>query len=206
MTKRFALLLTVASFLLASTLNGYAQERQKTGSTANDARPVQKAADQAKPADAEPAADASLDRAILTLSQQITALTKEVKKMREDAERNSTMLELLLCEERLLRLEERIEQAINNKAQLDARAQDLLHRQRNISQELILRGGNVLRRDEAEAAIRQELQRALDDTRAQQTATQAKIGEMQAQADRLRYRIEALRQKAARLEGKLEEK
>lgn len=213
MAKHFVLLTTFALFLATLAPIGYAQEkvqekaqeRSKTNATSKET-PTQKAASEEKTGDVEQTTEVSLDRAIILLSNQINALTKEVKKMREESERNSTMLELLLYEERLLRLEDKIEQSVNYKLQLDAREQDILRRQRNIQQEITLRGGTIIRRDEAEAAIRQELQRALEDTRTQQTATQTKINEMQAQADRLRYRIETLRQKAARLELKLEEK
>ena len=204
MAKQLLLSSTLFLFLLGAAPNGYSQDRvqekPRPGAAQKGAQPVPKAADEEPAVASDQSTEVALNRAILFLSQQITELTKEVKKMRQESDRNSTVLELLLNEERLLRLEDKIDQAGTYKAQLDAREQDILRRQRNIPQELLLRGGNVLRRDEAEAALRQEFQRALEDVRAQQQAYQAKIAEMQAQADRLRYRIELLRQKADRIE------
>ena len=210
MAKQLVMHSTLLLFLLGTAPNGYPQERTqekpKPGAVQKEARPVPKAADEAPSDDTGQSSETALNRAILFLSQQITELTKEVKRMRQDSDRSSTILELLLYEERLLRLEDRIEKAVNDKAQLDAREQEVVRRQRNIAQELILRGGTALRRDEAEAALRQEFQRTLEDVRTQQQAHQTKIAEMQAQADRLRYRIDILRQKAARIETRTEDK
>jgi hypothetical protein len=112
----------------------------------------------------------------------------------------------LLNEERLAKIEDKMDDAINYKAQLDNQEADIQRRTRNIQQELVLRGGPVLRRDEAEAALRQDFQRALENIRTQQTANQTRIADLQAQADRLKARIEALRKKSERLETKVEEK
>jgi hypothetical protein len=147
-----------------------------------------------------------LRRAIDNLSSQVGKLTLEVQRMRQETERNSTMMELLLNEERLAKIEDKMDDAINYKAQLDNQEADIQRRTRNIQQELVLRGGPVLRRDEAEAALRQDFQRALENIRTQQTANQTRIADLQAQADRLKARIEALRKKSERLETKVEEK
>ena len=147
-----------------------------------------------------------LRRSIDNLSDQVGKLTLEVQRMRQETERNSTMMELLLNEERLAKVEDKMDDAINYKAQLDNQEADIQRRLRNIQQELVLRGGAVLRRDEAEAALRQDFQRALENIRAQQTTNQTRLADLQAQADRLKDRIEALRKKAERLETKVEEK
>lgn len=142
-------------------------------------------------------------RAIANLSNQIGLLTDEMRKLRRATERNSGAMELLLNEDRLAKLEDKIQDAVNNKAQLDAREQDLTRRMRNIQGELAMRGG-ALRRDEAEAAIRSELQRALEDVRSQQTACQQRLGELNAQAARLRTRVETLRKKLDPVDAKAE--
>ncbi|MEK6320875.1 MAG: SPOR domain-containing protein [Acidobacteriota bacterium] len=146
--------------------------------------------------------DEAMRRALTNLSNQIGLLADELRMMRRETERNSAMLELLLNEERLAKLEDKIQGAIDNKAQLDAREQEIGRRTRNIQGELVLRGG--LRRDEAEAAIRADLQRALDDVRSQQTVYQQRVGELNAQAAGLRARVETLRKKLELLDVKSE--
>ena len=141
-------------------------------------------------------------RAITNLSTQIGLLTDEMRKLRRETERNSGMMELLLNEDRLAKVEDKIQDANNNKAQLDAREQDIQRRMRNIQGELLLRGG--LRRDEAETAIRSELQRSLDDIRGQQAANQQRVAELNEQAGRLRSRVEALRKKLELIDVKNE--
>ena len=137
--------------------------------------------------------DEAMRRAITNLSTQIGLLTDEMRNLRRETERNSGMMELLLNEDRLAKVEDKLQDAANNKAQLDAREQDIQRRLRNIQGELLLRGG--LRRDEAEAAIRSELQRALDDVRSHQVAHQHRTAELNEQAARLRARVETLRKK-----------
>ncbi len=132
------------------------------------------------------------------LSTQINQLTTEVKRLRHDNERNSDAMQLLLYEERLAKVEEQTQNALDYKLQLDAREADLQRRSRNIQQEVILRGG--LRRDEVEAAVRADLQRALDDVHNQQNQYQQRIADLQAQATRLRAKVEALRKKVERTE------
>ena len=141
-------------------------------------------------------------RAITNLSTQIGLLADEMRRLRRETERNSGMMELLLDEDRLAKVEDKIQDANNNKAQLDAREQDVQRRMKNIQGELVLRGG--LRREEAEAAIRSELQRALDDVRSQQIAYQQRIAELNEQAARLRARVETLRKKLESIEVKSE--
>jgi ATP-dependent Lon protease len=131
--------------------------------------------------------------AITNLSTQIGLLTGEVSRLRRETERNSGMMELLLNEDRLAKLEDKIAEAVDRKAQLEAREQDIGRRMRNIQGELIFRGG--LRRDEAETAIRNDLQRLLDDVRSQQAAASQRVAELNEQAVRLRARVETLRKK-----------
>jgi chromosome segregation ATPase len=139
-------------------------------------------------------------RAIVKLSTQIDSLAAEVKLLRRATERNSQTMELLLYEERLAKVEEKLDAAIDRKAELDAREQDIQRRLRNIQQEVMLRGG--LRRDETEAALRAEYQRALDDIKNQQSLYQQRISELQTQVNRLRIQVETLRKKLERVEEK----
>src|SRR5262252_5960745 len=142
-----------------------------------------------------------MTRALTSLSTQISVLTDELKKLRKETERNAGMMELLLNEDRLARVEDKIQAAQDYKAQLDIREQDFLRRQKNIQTEVVMRGG--LRRDEAEAAIKAELQRGLEDTRNQQLTYQQRIAELNEQATKLRARIDKLKKK---MEGPDEEK
>jgi chromosome segregation ATPase len=144
----------------------------------------------------------AMRRAITNLSTQIGLLADEMRRLRRETERNSGMMELLLNEDRLAKVEDKIQEANNSKAQVDAREQDVQRRMKNIQGELLLRGG--LRREEAEAAIRSELQRALDDVRSQQIAYQQRIAELNEQAVRLRARVETLRKKLESIEVKSE--
>jgi len=135
----------------------------------------------------------AMQHALSDLSMQIGLLTDEVRKLRKETERNSATIELVLCEERLARVEDRIWEALDQKSQWDAREQEILRRQKNIQAELVLRGG--LRRDEIEAAARADLQRQLDDVHNQQTLYHQRVAELHAQADRLKQRVEVLRKK-----------
>jgi hypothetical protein len=146
--------------------------------------------------------DEAMRRAITNLSTQIGLLTDEMRKLRRETERNSGMMELLLNEDRLAKVEDKIQDAATNKAQLDAREQDIQRRLRNIQGELLLRGG--LRRDEAEAAIRSEFQRALEDIRTQQVGNQQRVAELNEQAARLRARVQTLRKKLEVIDVKSE--
>ena len=137
--------------------------------------------------------DDLMRQALSNLSTQIGLLAEEMQRLRRQTERNSGTMELLLNEDRLAKAEDKIQETTNFKAQLDAREQDIQRRMRNIQGELLVRGG--LRRDESEAAIRSELQRALEDVRSQQAAQQARLAELVEQAAKLRTRVETLRKR-----------
>jgi chromosome segregation ATPase len=147
--------------------------------------------------------DEAMRRAIVNLSTQIDELTSEMKLLRRTTERNSQTIELLLYEERLAKVEEKLDAALERKADLDSRELDIQRRVRNIQQEVMLRGG--LRRDEVEAALRAEYQRALEDVKNQQALYQQRISELQTQANRLRIRVESLRKKLERADEKTEQ-
>ena len=198
-------------FILAITASAagpvFAQEQPKQEQPKQErpraTRPAQRPAQEAaeKP-DSEPVLETTEDvlrKTLAGLSDQMGALTSEVQKLRREMERSSLTLELLLNEERLARVEEKIEDASDSKFQLDLREQEIQRRMRNIQQEVLLRGG--LRREEAENALRADLQRALEDVRNQQTAYQQRVSELQAQATRLRQRVETLRQRLEPPEG-----
>jgi hypothetical protein len=153
------------------------------------ADPVEKVTETSQPTES----DQAMQRAITNLSTQIGLLTDEMRMLRRDTQRNSAMMELLLNEDRLAKLEDKIQETADRKAQLDAREQELVRRSRNIQGELILRGG--LRRDEAEAAIRSDIQRSLDDVHNQQAAYQQRAAELVEQSTRIRARVETLRKK-----------
>lgn len=157
------------------------------------ARPVQKPAPQPETEAVPETSEEAMRRTLTTLADQIGALTIEVQKLRLETERSSLTLELLLNEERLGRVEEKLETALDFKSQLDAREQEIQRRLRNVQQEAMLRGG--LRREETENAIRAELQRVLEDTRTQQSAYHQRISELQTQASRLRQRVETIRRR-----------
>jgi len=146
--------------------------------------------------------DDAMRKAITRLSNQIGSLNEELARLRAETERNSAILELLLNEERLEKVEDKVQEFADRKVQLEAREQEFQRRLRNVQAEAALRGG--LRREEAEAAVRAELQRALDDTRAQQTANQARLSELSERANRLRARVDSLRKKVEGPEEKVE--
>ena len=138
--------------------------------------------------------------AMSNLSTQMDSLTKEMRLLRKATERNSMLIELLLYEERLAKVEEKLDAAITLKTDLDARESDLQRRMKNIQQEVMLRGG--LRRDEVEAALKADIQRALEDIKGRQSLQQDRISELQTQVARLRARVEALRKKLDREDEK----
>lgn len=201
-----ARLITVL-FILATTFAAaaqvFAQEPPKQ-ERPRPARPVrQPAQETAEKQETEPVIETTeeaMRRTLTGLADKMGALTIEVQKLRREMERSSLTLELLLNEERLARVEEKIEDALDSKFQLDLREQEVQRRMRNIQQEVLLRGG--LRREEAENALRADLQRALEDVRNQQAAYQQRVSELQAQATRLRQRVETLRQRLEPAEGK----
>jgi hypothetical protein len=179
--------------------------QQETPARPRQARPSEKppAAEPVEKADPKSQdSDEAMRQALTNLSTQIGLLTDELRMMRRETERNSGTMELLLNEDRLTKLEDKIQDAVDHKAQLDGREQEIGRRLRNISGEVVLRGG--LRRDETEAAIRNELQRALEDVRSQQSIYQQRIAELNEQASRLRARVETLRKKLETPEPKTE--
>jgi hypothetical protein len=144
----------------------------------------------------------AMRQALANLTTQIGLLADEMQRLRRQTERNSGIMELLLNEDRLAKTEDKIQEATNYKAQLDAREQDIQRRMKNIQGEMLVRGG--LRRDESEAAIRSELQRALEDVRSQQATQQGRLAELVDQATRLRTRVESLRKRLDAIDAKNE--
>lgn len=144
-----------------------------------------------------------VQREMQSLAEQIQLLTSEVKRLRRATETNSNTSELLLLEERLMRVEDKIDVQQDKKAALDIRELESQARLRNIQQELLFRGG--LRRDETEAAIRADVQRSLQDIQNQRNVVQQRITELQNEAARLRFRIDELQKKMEKTE-KPEEK
>lgn len=197
--KKLSGLIAGMFMMLTLVTGGIAQERQaqEPGAKARPARPDQKPtgepAESADPQRETETQEEALRRALAELSQQMGLLASEMRKLRQESERTSMTLELLLYEERLARVEEKIDDALQEKLQLDAREQEVQYRLRNIQQE-VMRSG-ALRREEAEAAIRAQLQNTLEDIRNQQTAYQQRIAGLQAQAERLRQRVETLRKR-----------
>ena len=191
---RLSVLLSIIAVLAAPALiaaqGAVKQERPRK----TQVKPAPGPVDQVDEKPSQPTeADQAMQRAITSLSTQIGLLNDEVRRLRLETERNSQMMELLLNEDRLAKLEEKIQEAADHKAQLDAREQEIARRSRNIQGELVMRGG--LRRDEAEAAIRSDLQRSLDDVHSQQAAYQQRAAELVEQATRIRARVETLRKK-----------
>src|SRR5262245_33321157 len=194
----------IALAMLSSAVKAQEPVRQDLQSTPRQTKPLKPAPEQVdKHIQTTPNLELKyqMARARTSLSTKISVLTDELKKLRRETERNAGMMELLLNEDRLARAEDKTQAAHDYKAQLDAREQDFLRRQKNIQVEVVMRGG--LRRDEAEAAIRAELQRGLEDTRNQQLIYQQRITELNEQAVKLRARIDKLKKK---MEGLDEEK
>ncbi|MBI3650670.1 MAG: hypothetical protein HY231_06435 [Acidobacteria bacterium] len=198
MNTRYRLLMIFFTLMLWSF--SVAAQQSKPRHPKPQAKPLPE--EKAEPVVAPESHEEALRRVLSKLSEQIDTLALEVKKMRQETERNSTLLELALLEERLTRLEDKLDNAATTKANLDMQEVEVQRRQRNIQQELTLRGAAALRRDETEAALRQEFQRILESLHAQQSTLQTRITDLQTQADRLRFRIETLRKKADRLELK----
>lgn len=185
-----AIIAVPASSTLIAAQGTSRQERPRKTQMKPAAEPIDKVDDKlSQPSET----DQAMQRAITSLATQIGLLNDEVRKLRLETERNSQMMELLLNEDRLAKLEEKIQEAADHKAQLDAREQEIARRSRNIQGEMVMRGG--LRRDEAEAAIRSDLQRALDDVHSQQASYQQRAAELVEQATRVRARVETLRKR-----------
>ena len=137
-------------FALALATAGFAQEPtgRPTRQTQKPANELQEKTDTER---APLSPDEMMRRAASSLSTQMDSLTKEMRLLRKATERNSMLIELLLYEERLAKVEEKLDAAIMLKADLDAREAELQRRMKNIQQEVMMRGG--LRRDEVEAAL-----------------------------------------------------
>jgi len=187
-TKSLDRLLPCISAILI-TFSGPASAQTKSSTDQ-----VQRAQNPRARIDAAPVDSDELTRQTLgDLARQVSALTEELRRLRKQSDRNTGIMELLLNEERLSKLEDKIQDTQGQKAQLDQRELDLQRRMKNIQGELLYRG--AVRRDEAEAAIRAELQRALDDVHSQQMVTRQRLSELEGQAERLRRRVEVLRSK-----------
>jgi len=206
-TLRTALAVTIAIFFSNFT-DAQESPRQDPASRGRAQRPAQKPiaeeVQKVELAGLSPTIDERLPKIMEDLSEQIGKLALELRLLRRDTERNGTALELMLYEERLSKVESKLDDMNALKNQLEARDQELQRRLRNIQQELILRGGQFLRRDVAEAAIRSDIQAALDDTRTQKETTQQRVTDLQTQAEALRRRVEVLRKKVEQLEAKTE--
>jgi ATP-dependent Lon protease len=195
--RKFVFIATLVIAIVAFCFScAIAQTIQDPPGRPRQAKPAQKPVDPAEKAvnpAPTPEPEELMRRAISDLSLQIGLLTDEMKKLRRDTDRNAGMLELLLNEDRLSKLEDKIQKEMNNKAQLDAREQDINRRMKNIQGELAMRG--ILRRDEAEAAVRADLQRGLEDVHSQQTVSQQRIADLNEQSVKVRARLEALQKK-----------
>ncbi len=205
--RRIPRVLSVLIATVVLSISCIAQEpvRQDAPAKPRQTRSAQKppagdVVENSEPATPTRESDDAMRRTLTDLSTQINSLASELRKFRRETERNSGMIELLLSEDRLSKLEDKIQETADRKAQLDAREQEINRRMRNIPSELVLRGG--LRREEAEAAIRNDLQRSLDDVHSQQAVSQQRLGELNEQAARFRARVETLRKKLELLEDK----
>jgi chromosome segregation ATPase len=184
MSKALTILILLVIPLSLGHANPLArQDLAKTGQQKAEPRPAEtQAASQQDPASS---------KIPPVFAEQVHLLAAEIRKLRRSTERNSMTMELLLLEERLARLEDKIESTEYRRVDLDASERNLQYRLDNIQQELILRGG--LNRDESEAAIRNQLNSSIQDVHNQQAASQKRLADAQAEASRLRSRIKALR-------------
>lgn len=184
-----------------------AQEpRQSKPSTSPANRAAQKEVQRGQPEKQEeqPDPDQEMRQAIRHLTIEINSLSAEVQRLRKVSEHNAQTMELLLNEERLSKVEDKIQALTEQRSQLDAREQEIQRRMRNIPGEMLARGLGTLRREETEAAIKVDLQRILDDLRNQQSSIQHRLAELTVQAERLRARIVMLRAKVDQVESKSE--
>jgi ATP-dependent Lon protease len=205
--RRISCALSALVAAVVFSISTFAQEpvKQDAPARSRQTRPALKplagdTVEKSEPASQTRESDEAMRRTLTDLSTQINSLADELRTFRRESERTSRLIELLLSEDRLSKLEDKIQETADRKAQLDAREQEINRRMRNIPNELMLRGG--LRRDEAEAAIRSELQRSLDDVHSQQATSQQRLGELNEQAARFRARAETLRKKLELLEDK----
>jgi len=205
-SRLFTMRLSVTMLLVSFQPVLAHEPRQSEPSTPRAPRAAQKEPQrgqtnkQEQEAQSEP--EEEMRRAITHLTVEINSLSAEVQQLRRVTERNAQSMELLLNEERLSKVEDKIQALTDQRSQLDAREQEIQRRMRNIPAEMLVRGPVTLRREEIEAAIKVELQRALDDVRSQQTSSQHRLAELTAQAERLRARIVMLRPKVEQAESK----
>jgi chromosome segregation ATPase len=204
-----ALAVTIV-FSLASVTTAQELSIQGAAARAQSVRPALKPSletqQKPEPERTQVPAEVVLAQKMDDLGQQIEKLTTELRRLRRETEHNGAAMELMLYEERLSKVESKLDDLTAYKSQLEARDVETQRRMRNIQQELVFRtAGTTLRRDEAEAAIRADLQRTLDDTRAQKETNQQRINDLQIQAEALRKRIEFLRRKLEQLETKTDQ-
>ena len=203
-----ALAVTIIIVSLSGATAAQEPAKQEGGPKPRSTRPAQKSSiepiQKTEPEKTEVPPEQILALKMDDLGLQIEKLTTELRRLRKETEHNGTAMELMLYEERLSKVESKLDDLTAYKSQLEGREQDVQRRMRNIQQELILRSGNILRRDEAEAAIRADLQRALDDTRTQKETNHQRITDLQSQAEYLRKRVEVLRKKLEQIETKTE--
>lgn len=180
--------------------------RQSEPSTSRTTRTPQKEQQKGQSDNQETQTEPDLEmrQAIRQLTVEINSLSAELQRLRKVTERNSQTMELMLHEERLSKVDDKIQALSDQKSLLDVREQEIQRRMRNIPGEMLSRGLGSLRREESEAAIKAELQRALDDVRNQQAGSQNRLAELTVQAERLRARIVVLREKVEQEESKSE--
>src|SRR5262245_61191813 len=119
----------IAMAMISSAVKAQEPVRQDLQSTPRQTKPLKPAPEQVdKPPQTMPILEPNdqMARAITSLSTQISVLTDELKKLRRETERNAGMMELLLNEDRLARVEDKTQAAHDYKAQLDVREQDFL--------------------------------------------------------------------------------
>lgn len=204
--SRLAAALTLM-VLLAPFQSTLAQEpRPKEPSSAAATRGGQKVPERSQTDNQEPQPDPDQEmrQAIRHLSVEVNSLSAEMRRLRKVTEYNAATMELLLSEERLWKVEDKIQALTDQRSQLDARDQELQRRMRNIPGEMLLRTPVTMKREETEAAIKADLQRALDDVRTQQSSSQTRLVELSAQAEWLRARIVTLRAKVDQPESGIE--
>lgn len=134
-----------------------------------------------------------LRQTIKELSDQIYALSTEVKRLRHSTELNSDAMKLILYEDRLARVEDTLDSAMAQKSELENEEHQIIARQNNINGEVLIRGG--LNREDSERAIRDDLQRQLDNIHARQSTNQRRLSELQSEASNLKSAIESLSKK-----------
>lgn len=197
----------LSSIVLVPFQPALAQEpMQSEPSTPEATRAVHREPERGQTDKQEPLSDPDQEmrQAIKHLSVEVNSLSTEVRRLRKVTEQNAATMELLLSEERLWKVEDKIQALTDQRSQLDARDQEIQRRMRNIPGEMLLRSPGTLKREETEATIKADLQRALDDVRTQQSSSQTRLAELAVQAERLRARITTLRAKVDQVESGLE--